>query len=682
MSLWDKTTRRFAFSRAEILLCHEVRHHLVGVEVPDSYLARYGEAAADWLAHAMPERHGLDLNITNLLSENPPFLERAPIGTTDQADEDADELEAWSNSAMEDDTPYEDLIGKGAEDAQYGLVVLPTSLDYYYAPDYLIKDGELEIPDSVYDRDERGRYGAARSERQSAKAHEEALRAYLADHLGWTVRILPALDCVPLLVRGRGRRRWEVRGLMTRSLFDREDLLERGYGWKGSDRVDMIPRGFDARNTYGNDGQVYLYEAFLTLRDKDGTVRPTVAYCVGGAATWSERDRRPAESDPVVVRDLRDEFGLDWAPWTYEWGMHHNSDDPDFYGVPFIRPLCEAILNYEGFMTARLGHEWGTGYPGMFHTPDPILAEKFPSAIVESGGDLRRPKFPKSGEIETSTGPITPAIPPQVSPGVQYLEQSLLGAIRENTPQPEQGSPSASGHALVISHALLQSAKRQIREGARRSVEFIAEARNRIACAYIRRFKVEPCVWVTEELPVDTDGDRAERTTSVSLKERWLGRNYRMRATFPDEFNLAMVSLMADLEQKGLATDEDVDRARGLRYTRTERIKRAAYRQMQSEAGQLQLEIDVAKWRGELEQAQRLELIQQERLTKLGMPTAAVAMPPEPPGMPGVGVGNPADASRVAAVAGEVGQAATANDARALAEMGLGGASVPGQGPA
>ncbi len=631
--LFTRHAKRFEKSRDRILLCREVRRneHLIPV---DKDWTQGNEALAEWVQAVLPERQMIPLNLTNMLASEQPVYTRNPRKQTDQAIREADELETWLESMRRDLIDHDEIVGKLTEDSEVGVVVMPSPAALEFAPDYMITIDDERTPDPQYDRDDKGKKPSEsgyskRSERASIAAWREAYKEALASVPPFVVRIIPATDCVPILVRGRGKQRWECRGLLTRTLFEREELISRKFRWDQMDNRELIPRGFSKGRSSGQDGQFYLYEAYLIHVDDDGTETPFIARSVGGYQTRMQGDDGEETSATI---NLREEYGITRLMATYAWGLHHADDDPDFRGVPILYPLIQTIFNVEGLTTAANAHANDNAFTG--HVG--IVDSKLPAtSYLDTEGSFQKFEKPKSNEIKMIPGQAEPWAQARVGDDVWRLITQHRATLQLNIPDESQtgGKTDSSGHALVVSHELLQSAKRQIREGHRYLVEFIGECFTELACG-MARGAWEALNGHGVNVPAMADVERTVASGKsvtqqeiIEFKEHWVKNNYKITADYPQVGNLADRSQKLEGWKVGAVTWDEMREAFGDTHPETSRMEILRDKVLQSPVGELMLMAEIFE-----EQKNRVlaEMVKHQlagELTKMGVPLDA--LPPE-----------------------------------------------------
>jgi len=462
---------------------------------------------------------------------------------------------------------------------------------------------------------------------------------------------------------------------------------------------EQIPRGYDASNAVGQDGQLYLYEAYLIHVDDNGKETPFIARSVGGYHTWM--DEPDEDGDKSATINLTEEYGITRLMVHYAWGLHHADDDFDWRGVPILYPLISTILNIEGLTTAANAHAHDNAFTGSTATVDPNIREE---AYLDGNGQFLEFTKPGSNEIKILPGEARPWAQASVGDTVWRLIAQYRATLQINQPDESQtgGKTDSSGHAMVVSHELLESAKRQIKEGARETVEWIGECFLELACGLARgEWKalnghgVNVPAYEDVERTSDT-GDTAMVSQVIEFKESWVGTNYSVTADFPAVGNPTDRQQKMDGWKIGAVTFDEMRESFGDMHPETTRRKIARDALIQSPIGQMMYQIEVAKARQMRVQEQVLQAQLAGELNKMGFPTDALApelagMPQQGPGLPqgqpqgqiqalGPGmpggmtqIGNPAQQALAGEISGEMGQASRNADAGAQLAIAPGG---------
>lgn len=684
VDLFHRNASRLTNSRREIRLCQMIRRNLTVLYAPDDWVTRFGEDAAQWIEPSLPERKNLTKNLTNALSDQLPTIVREALGTTDPKVADAEQLERLLNAALEEMYDHEEVIGKSVEDGEHLTVVQPDPTALLYCPQYMESDGKGG-------RRVKEKYGPDLRGRQK---HREDMRQHFATNCPVTVRTpISALDCAPAFVHGRHRQRFQCQNVVIRTLYDPEELIEKGYGFKKDigDRL-LVPRAYGSGsalgNPYGKGGQVYLYEGFVM--GKDG---PFLAMCIGGNGTWNDHAGSAYDPESSIVVDLANDYGIDYPIWHYDWGIHSADDDPDFRGIPFMSPLVESLLNVESLLLAHNAQTHENAFSG--HVTE-LSPDQNPEKWME-GGKFIQIRRPRTGEITIVPGPVTPFVGAPAGDDARYLEQFYMGSMRANTPSEAQfggeadGGSQSSGRQLVVERGLFQTAHRQIPACGLRVAKFIAETSLKMFCGLARgRWKgMKAGVNVAFAVNIEAIPGMSDREASdlIEFNERWVGgENYAVKAEYPSLGNIAEVGQIFELYLKGGATWEDLMKARGKSNPMAERIKRMLDDYWNSDMGKAELLEYAMKSSGRIEQAKKLEMQRNGEMTPDGMPMSAVApealAPPVPQGAVQMAPGNPAASILGGELAAGLGTQTLGQEASLLSQIGaptaaIGGGSLP-----
>lgn len=612
LDLWKKGQAQKQKSRERILTCRQYRRmdEETLVRLSSRWARLYPEATA-WVVEALEERVTLDRTMVARVGAVEPEFTVAPIATEDvdpftKTAHDLAEareayLEEWRQSPF--GPPTQAFFGKGCEDGEYARVTLPAELDMDGCPTFFetLSDDAYAAADAreqrqyVEDEDtptrltKRGKTRYVKVDESGAKQlnpkyrgakddaamerHKADIRRYLLDKPASVTRLIPALDCAPIFTRGKGRSRWELTALVERTLYYVDELLEAEYAWQGMGDRQFVPLAYDANGTrmsvassdVGDGGQVYLYTAYLVCRDKAGHKRPIIAYTVGGAATSYGTGSNPDDPEAVGLIDLYQEYGLEGPFWSYHGGLHTEDDDSDHYWQPYIWPLIRRMKTIEGNKTSINAATHVNSFSGQYYRPDAAIAalENADEFLLESDGELRRPKISRAGELEPAVGEIFSAPPPQIGPDawrqLQVDMESLRAATAIDQTSTGQG---ASGAALVTEATIGAVAKRHIREGTLDAVVRSGEDHLKILDAIHNEHGVAWPLQTVEERPVGEETRRGVRLAEYD--PRWIGDgNFRLHAEYPEEENLARIDLEANLADRGYGSRKRVHKAMG-----------------------------------------------------------------------------------------------------------------------
>lgn len=639
LELWRKAMAAKKRSRSRILACRALRRKdpASKVKVSAAWRRKFPEAAA--VANlTIEERVTLERNLIAAVGAVEPQYEREPLGFRDTDREHAEECQSFLEEWRLRSVPAPAFAGKGVEDGEFALTQWPCDLDLEGCPDYfeyLDEAAYRDLPDddekarySPDDQDKRGRYvrrdkdgkrvpresyrklldepdddkKKRPSEREKARdARHEAARAQHDEDVAQyilrkqldasAIRIIPALDCAPVFKRGRRRERWELVALVERALYEPWELLDAkdGYRWVGMGDRRLVPQGYRddgsaysiPENEIGQGGQVYVYTAYLPVKDKEGLTHVLKCTTIGGSGTWDAVSGDENDENSVSVIDLYEEYGIEgehgglWPFVSYHFGLRLEDDDPDQYGQPYMWALADRIKAIEETTAAMRVAVKQIAFTGHFHTPDPRWAstEDGIEAILDTAGDLRRARMPGPGEIEESSGPITPAQQAQIGQDAWRLLQMDREALAAATAVDQIPSGSSqSGHQLLVQASLGQVAKRHNRECVEGAGVACGEAFLRICYGIYQKYKIRWPLRTVQERPVRGEG--REGRAPAMFDPAWVqDSQFNVAMSWPNEENLARQDLAASMYERGLAPFEDVQKERGKRDSEGERLK-------------------------------------------------------------------------------------------------------------
>lgn len=654
--LFDEIAQKFENRSDRILWTRAVRNSDITVPLADSMIS---DKEISFVAYVSPERRSIESHIRQSLSANVPVCRRIRLGESDDDVKKNDIAEAFAESLKKEIIAFDPLIGKLVEDGEVA-VVLQYELDYLLAtplPNDVISEDEwaaladeeqadwtrFELSNgrtsyrrykAAYWRDSEGRRASDRHYREllpngtrrqfkrdaaaTRKAWKTHQKAIAQGKIPLRVRLIPALDCAPILMRGTGNRRWECVGLAIRSKFEENDLIAQGIWWNTA-QGQMSQLGFDTPRVKGKTVDFYEAHIYL-LNEETQEMDPCILYCVDGRSTWySTAD---GTQDAAMI-NLREEYGLDQLPVNYFWGAHTEDDDPDMYGFPVMEPLTYTILNREGMRTNFQAHLRKYAFSKLAITPDPKIEA---STYTNVDGSLR--DIDMDAEVVMLPGPVAPMVQPLPPTSVLAMDNMYTQDLAGNTPSDPilgGGGSNASGHSLTIQKANFNAANSHVLEGARECVEWVITTAITMLAALEDRFGIQASIFPHDEIP--TGGQKRKDKSVLTFDSRWFDNNFRILAEYPNVGNLAEVQQTMDLYERGGASFEDLCTVRGKSSPMEERIKIMLDKWWNSPPGLQTLFLEVLKRRGSLEQAALLEAQLNKEVQPNGLPTAAI--PPE-----------------------------------------------------
>lgn len=717
VELTNNAFRQRHFSRYRIQLAQGIRRKTTVVTLRKSWVQRHPDAA-DWVVKVLPERRTLERDLIAGAGSVEPVISRVAMGDLDRDSDYAEACENYLETWKRENVPHQTHVEKAAEDGEFGVTVVPTSVDmdgcedFYDRLDQRAWDALDDEQKAEYqpDQDKPGRYtrmGAdgkraynpkfdrdakgkpkqpyakdfKRDDDKSKEAHDKAVQRYLLkqEQGGVTCRVIPALDCAPYLTRGTKRERWKPIAICEKTLYYPEELIQAGYNCPLLGDAALIPQGHDPTRSTGQNGMFYLYTIYLLHRGEDRIERTIIIRSVAGRPT-SYRDPRKGEENlagGVTLTDLYEQFGLVGRYFAYFGGMHTSDDDPDFYWEPALWPVYETMLGIEGMITMVNAATAVNATGGHFHKPDAALVGGDgvdPDAFIESAtGELRKPVIPESGEIETVTGDVFPAQLATVTSDAWRVIANELQSLRDNMSLRPPTDAGASGHAMVVGETLGQMMQRHIREGALDATKFCVESALKIFHALSLTYGVNWPIQTTKERPVGSE--LRSQADVLEFNPEWVGDGeYSVGCTYPEEGNLAKVEQAASMAERGFGSPEDIWAAEGKSDPETEWAKVLKWK-IRNHPAYVEAQVTrLAKRQGNRLMLQVQKLQSQGQMTQQGAPGFESGIPASALRGPGGGGPTTAQQSRAGAISGEVGTAARTADAEAQLQVSQGAA--------
>lgn len=675
--LWKATDARFPASRRRIKRARTV------ATKDDLAFGSDGRAADPW-AITLPQRL-LAVTMTNSLSSQYGVPELTRFGRPVASDK-SDQIETVLKATLAELLSAEDLFGKATQDGEWGVAVVPAATRWDHVPVYSEEGYSLDADDRSRGDDGYTERDAARSRRAYDRDYEDhcARSEYVA------VDLIDPTDCAPILTRGTRGRRFAARGLVVRRLFEREELLDQGYDCPAlaSEKSALIPRG-ERATMRGRGGKLYLYTAYVSLWDEDDEcLVPCIAYSVAGEDTTRYAPRTRTQEAALI--NLKEEWGICTPMWGYYHGMRTADPDPDRVGLPFLDAYADLVLALERMLAASVHHAERSSFKGSWVEPAENVPPEAYTETVENQLRLKSFDEPKSGELMTAPGRVTPAAPPPLGSAATQMLQAMLGQLETTAPDPASPAGSgASGHAMSLASGLIEAAHADIPRGVLECYQDVSQWVLECIAAVMRTKQVPYVIDANEELPPDVPGDRRSVSQRYVLSEKDIGASYKITAQWRQRPDPVNITLAMDRAMKGFASIVDVLEAAGETNT-TYKIAEILYYKAVMTPGSpenLELSAYVARKRGEVAKAEQLELQAKQLLAPQGTPTDAIApeaqqMAAQAAGGGGApsGVATGVQSSVAAAVQGAQEGGAINADQRLGAEMGIRAAVPPAVG--
>jgi hypothetical protein len=582
---------------------------------------------------------------------------------------------------------WEAFVAHGANDGEFGLLVLPRPAHWSHILEYTEADEDDPSGERIhpyFQRDEQGRdpedafytEGAHEfhvDEVKSSKAFDDYVADARARALPMVVEVLSADICLPI---GVDPATGKVDGMLVRTVRSVRSLKALGFDW------DMTGPG-DAPNDGENNAsptsvllggglEVTLYELvvpggiFYQVGEapKDGK-GPNAVY-----PTYIRRaKRKPAEKagepDEVVLErttafvNLAETYGIREVPGGYFYGAHHPSErDPDKKGIPLLSIFASLIMGVNQTVSAIVHHAFEVGFGGWFADPSNVD----PKYWTEDGKPMKVKV--QRGSVSYIAGKVTPAVHAGVDKDVSWFVTMALNLLERFGPSQAMtsGDSSDGGFSQAVAQASGENALGQILAGSMAALKRTCE------CLLEQGAAISDMLG--EPIPVYTRFDPKTNTKHdlLPLSSKDLGGDYTVEIIFPMRrgSNLALAQGMFQWWKGGALShytwlqdgwgeenpDEEVDRINVETALRSEQGQQLVWEL----AGRIQGDREMAKIAG---------LQQQGKLSAGGTPTALLPARPggaagvNAAGLPsggttGVGIGSTANAAMGGVVAGQM----------------------------
>jgi hypothetical protein len=654
-------------------------------KIAESWSNKHPEAAKAAVVR-IPQRRTLESDLKARLSAVEPTFIRNAIGDRETDIKDAqayeDYLNEWATS--EYGIPYTTFLDLGVEVGGYLRVRVPAMADMEGRPDFFerisakahaaltaeeratykkdgnkrrskpyvkIDENDNPVPAKLYrdqidneSPDDKKLPPMRRAERKQARTakaeadHDEAVQRYLLDRPASTAQVYGGLDVAPIFKRGIGREQAVLAAAITRQLVSVEEAIEAGYGWKGMGGRLLVPKGDSETNTVGRNGAYYLYQMFVCIRDEEHDCeRPLILYTLGGKGT-SVDGADPGDDNAVGVIDLYDEYGLTGPFWSWHTGLKTRDRNPAYRQRPYLSDLVDLVLGIEGQEAAIRGTAQVVSFTGHVEVLGNALrgpnATEVLEATVETGAtgkQLKKFVAPQPGETTTSIGEIQPFQQTQIGRDAYQILASDRQALAEAIAVDQAASaPGSSGRAIVVGETLAKVAKKDIRDEALEAWRRDGEDQSRILTAIERLHKIKWPIQKVEPPPSDAGPDAREKYTVAEWDSEWVadGRFTRLKAEYPEEFNLAALDEEAALAERGFSHLGNVLKKKGITDPLQEWQDILEWRMRQNPVYEQKVMLGVAQRRGDRTMEEIIKQLQaQQKLSEAGVPGASNGVP-------------------------------------------------------
>ncbi len=612
---WERRDGRINYSRQMLLGQLSV---VMPQKVTDSIMKIAGSGSkADALRVRLPQGTVVPLKTVNVLQRKRPRLKRAR-GMGILKMQKSSHVEKWVNAALEtvqlSDKPLFDwakLVELLFNEGEAGIVVMPIDAHWEKVPSFKDENKRIRSMYRKTAKNERAKEGDKVDEEKSYKAYEATLTDYQARRLPWTIRVIHASDCYPLFGPND-----QLDGMVVRSIYSRDALIQRGYRWTGMDDHLSPVDGFTGTSYSGPEVTVYEWYG----RNVDGDIY--VEYEVEGKDTWTEVDDKRVD----VAINLTEEYGLTRLPCTYKWGWHFDTKDPQDKGVPFIYPFIQSLLGVDSLATATTFHTWWLAFGGKFYKPDPELPAE---AWLVNG-------VPRKMDMEPMTwqalpGQVQDVGNRNVGEDVHRLIALMAGATEQEMPGGGGGAFGAgtaqSGIDRSMMRNYLEDSVSQVFLGGKEAYEFAGEILLELACHLADEYEEGIPVYANIDPGPKAEGSSQEESELIILESGDAGLIYDMTAYFPTKHGefLAQGQQLAEFVKQELATFEEFrEMVFGDESPEETRVAIQVNKLLNSELGQMYVMELAMEYLGEEKMKQMVKLQQQNMMTESGTPTAAL----------------------------------------------------------
>lgn len=632
--LWTKVASQYKERDTRIKQSRSMVLQELRVPLPDEFEQKGKENLAVISAHGTT----IPLKVINVFSRKPPKIRRSVKFGFESAKQST-KIETFVNACLSQLFDWEKVVDYGVNDAEYAVVVVPSEAHWEKVPSFLDAieggtDGKEKRIREVYSRDSKGRrkndsyYKKNKNSeykedtQKSKETYEEVLKGYMARHLPFIVRIIPATDCAPL---------WgpndKLEGLIIKQKYTRNELIRRNFVWQGMyDQLIPKPDESDTVIQYTGSADVTLYEGYFL--SSEGT--PFLVYEVDGKPTGFGQRNDKGDDEVVDAKiDLYEEYGLTRLPAEYFYGWHFKSKNPAQRGIPMIYPFIPSLLGSSALATATVIHAWWSAFGGYGYAPDPNL----PAEAWLINGKPREFRI-RPMTVQALPGPIQDFVHKGVGDDVYKMIGFMMQGFHEQVPGGSGvafgGAGASSGHEASLMRNYLEDSLSQVLKGGMEAYEFAGEVILELACHIAEKYDIEIPVFADAETGTHA-GNSKEGTLEkqvIELEPGDAGIIYDLTAYFPvkhGEF-LAQGQQLADFVKMELATFEEFrEMVFGDPAPEETKIKIMVDKMlMNSPIGQQYLLEKAMEYLGEAKLLEMVKLQAQNLMTQDGVPTAAL----------------------------------------------------------
>lgn len=687
--LWKSEYGRFRKSRKRIAEAGQLRRNEIRPHVPADI------ENADAFRIQIPHSLLLVQNIIQYLTRKQPGIRR-PAGAGPMATRLSDKIEKWLGAPSKGgalgelksngEALWEAFVAHGANDGEYGLLVLPRPASWSHLLDFAEdSEGDDESGTKIhpyFQRDAEGRDPGDAFYADNPHVFkldmvesEKAFNGYESDQraraLPFNVEVLSAEITLPI---GIDPASGKVDAMITRTVRSVRSLKMLGFDWDVIGQADAPTDesgGLSPTSVLLGGGlQVTLYQLIVpggifyqvgeapTDGRKSGAVYPT--YLRKAVRT---KDETTGEDTTEMRRtaafiNLTETYGITEVPGGYYYGAHHPSElDPDKKGIPVLSIFSSLIMGVNQTVSSLVHHAYEVGFGGWLADPSNVD----PKYWTEQGKPMKVKVH--RGAVSYVAGKITPAVHAGTDKDVSWFITMALSLLERFGPSQAMtsGDPADGGFSQAVAQASGENALGQILAGSmaamRRTCECLLEQ-----AAAISDMLGEPIPVYCRYDP--KDGSYHEL---LPLSAKDLNGDFTVEVIFPMKkgSNLALAQGMFQWWKGGALShhtwlnegwgeeqpDEEIDRINVELALKSDKGQELVWQL----AGRIQGDREMAKIAG---------LVQAGKLGPGGTPTALMPARPTdlatsqadggtPPGNAGVEVGNTAAAAMGGIMSGQ-----------------------------
>jgi hypothetical protein len=668
-ALWDQEYPRFRQSRRRIAEAGRLRRGEIKPHVPSDI------DNADAFRIVIPHATMLGQSIIQYLTRKSPSVQR-DSGPGPMAQRVASKIEHYlgqpgrggllAEIRANGEQLWESFVAHGANDGEYGLLVMPRPAHWSHIVDfadddpeqpngtprihpYFLRDVENRTPKDAYYSDAESPREFQLDDRNTADAYYEYVRDARARSAPFVVEVLPHDTCLPIgLDPSTGR----VDAMLVRTVRSALSLKALGFDWQVLGHEDAP-------------------------RDESGALSPTSVLLGGGTemslyalwvpgGVWYQVGPVPGRGNQrkgyrtymvdgegrsaAAFINLREQYGIDDVPGGYFYGAHHaNERDPDKKGIPLLWTFGSLINGVNQTISSIVHHSYEVGFGGWFADPTGIDTKLWTQNGQPISVKVQR------GKVTYVAGKLTPAVHTGVDKDVGWFVQMALNLLERFGPSPAMtgGAADAGGFSQAVGMAAGENTIAQILNGAMQALTVTCEC----------------LLEQTECLSRHLDGDgipvyarvdpkTGQRHNLLELTANDINGDYRVEVIFPMKkgSNLALAQGMFQWwKGGGISHYTWLQDGWGEEQPEEEQDRIRVEQALNSDKGQELIWTLAARIQGDREMAKIAQLQQAGKLAPGGTPNAL--MPPRPGGAPGTGTGMPA-AGEAGVAVGNVGASA------------------------